>query len=600
MFSVLNLALVCLASVAQAQMDTGCGGSTSPSSTTVSPTTISPCTLFYTPYMAPQIGPTSTVYGTMMTTQMNVVNCNYCQISNVAQNPMATGSFTTRVTSDYLLITQIGCIPSASSFIRMRTPSEPTPEPTTLFIRGAKPQIFAPIAKKPKVVHPKPVVQLKRQEPTSSTDGPPGLTGEALRLIGQLFTVLYSVGVVNSGSDLGETCLQLQSANAILDLARVGINATQAAAIVCAASLPDSDLGSFNQTLISSAAIALYGIQLAGNYTGTVSATKLCGQLDLSPLPILGVDAIAVQSFVCDATTNNATPTTPPDTVSGTSTASANVNNTSTESDSVNATANVSSVGTLTPFPFSNSSGGSLTWFGGVTGTGSVGSAVTTPFGTGISASGTGFYPSGNVTAVGGSSGAVTAGLGTGALPTTTDNVTGVAGSADSDAAETDIAPFPNSNGDAAETDMTPFPTGNGNVSAITGSAGSDGASFGTGSLPTGTGSVGNNTAHPGTNVLPTGTGSVRNGTAIGTGNPPAVTGSTGTGVNVNGTSDASESDGIATGTDIGASMSGGASDGYASVTTDTLSNQGGYGQESTERVPRGPTSTPRYYPKYF
>jgi hypothetical protein len=91
MMSFLNLLLVCLASIAQAQLDTGCG-TMFPSSTTVSPTTISSCTLFYTPSMPPQIGPTSTVYATMMTTQFNVVNCNYCQISNVGENPVPTVS----------------------------------------------------------------------------------------------------------------------------------------------------------------------------------------------------------------------------------------------------------------------------------------------------------------------------------------------------------------------------------------------------------------------------------------------------------------------------------------------------------------------------
>jgi len=72
-------------------MDSGCGV-ISPSSTLPGPTTISSCTLFYTPYMPPQIGSTSTVYATVMTTRFNVVNCKYCQISKVAENPMPTVS----------------------------------------------------------------------------------------------------------------------------------------------------------------------------------------------------------------------------------------------------------------------------------------------------------------------------------------------------------------------------------------------------------------------------------------------------------------------------------------------------------------------------
>lgn len=91
MLSFLKLCLLFLATIARAQTVPGCS-STSAISGTALPTTISACTLFYTPSMPPQIGPTSTVYATMMTTQFNVVNCNYCQISNVDDNPMPTVS----------------------------------------------------------------------------------------------------------------------------------------------------------------------------------------------------------------------------------------------------------------------------------------------------------------------------------------------------------------------------------------------------------------------------------------------------------------------------------------------------------------------------
>lgn len=80
MFSLLQLVWVLyLAIIARAQVQL---------TAAESPTAISSCTLFYTPSMPPQIGPTSTVYATMMTTQLNVVNCDYCHISNVPENPM--------------------------------------------------------------------------------------------------------------------------------------------------------------------------------------------------------------------------------------------------------------------------------------------------------------------------------------------------------------------------------------------------------------------------------------------------------------------------------------------------------------------------------
>ena len=329
---------------------------------------------------------------------------------------------------------------------------------------------------------------LKRQAPTNTTGSPLVLSGEAFRLIEQFFTVLYSVGVINSGADLGETCLQVRSANAILGLTQVGLNATQAAAIICAASLPDSDLAAFNETLIASAASGLYAVQIAANFTGTVNTSVLCNHLDLSPLPAVGVDVDAVQNFVCNA--NNSTATT----------AGAN-NTTSIASITLGASTGMSSVGTLTPFPFTNSSEGTYTWVGSITVKGPGGTAVTSPWGTSLSTSGTGVYPTGNLTAV---------------------------------------AP----------------------------SAGSGIGMDGTGSLPTGTGN------------LPAATGNAAPGTAVnGTGNIPAGTGPVGT--------------------DTGASATGDVSSGYASPSTDTESSTGSYGEETSERFPRGPTSTPRYYPKY-
>ncbi len=85
---LLSLALLYLASMVRAQMDPGCGTT----SAAMLPATVTSCTLFYTASMPPQINSTSTVYATIMTTQFNVVDCNFCHISNVAENPLPTVS----------------------------------------------------------------------------------------------------------------------------------------------------------------------------------------------------------------------------------------------------------------------------------------------------------------------------------------------------------------------------------------------------------------------------------------------------------------------------------------------------------------------------
>ena len=457
------------------------------------------------------------------------------------------GPFKVRITSDYLLITEIACIPSASRDLRRHALPEATPEPTALYIRGAQPQTLIPAAKRKTVLLPKLIEHFKRQASTDATNSSVVLGGETLRLVVQLNTVIFSIGLVNAGLDLGQTCLQLESANAILDLARVAVNATQASAIVCAASLPDAELSSFNQTLLASVALRLLGVQIAANSTGNVDTSQICNQLDLGSLSNLGIDSAAVQSYVCG--TNNATSTT----------SSANL--TVTASATTSPLTQAPSVGTSTPFPLTNSSGGIFT--GG-------GSIVTGPAGTGLPPSGTGFFPTGNVSVVTGSKGSGTAIFRTGSI------VTGSVG--------TGLPP--------SGTGF--FPTGN--ASVVTGTAKSGTAIFGTGSIPTATANLGQGDGLNGTNSRPAGTGSVGNDTVVGTSGIPSAsvngTGSLHTGTGVVGTG--------VVGTGTGILATGGASAGQTASSIGSRSSSGAYEQQTSEHVPRGPTSTPRYYPRYF
>jgi hypothetical protein len=363
----------------------------------------------------------------------------------------------------------------------------------------------------------------------------------------QLNTVIFSIGLVNAGLDLGETCVQLQSANAMLDLARVAINATQASAIVCAASLPDAELSSFNQTLLAKVALGLLGVQVAANSTGNVDTSQICNQLDLSSLSNLGIDSAAVQSYVCG--TNNATSTT------------SSVNSTITASATTSPLTQAPSVGTLTPFPLTNSSEGSFTWGGSI---------VTGSAGTGLPPSGTGFFPTGNISAVTGIAGSGTAISGTGSIVT-----------------------------DSVGTGLPPMGTGffpTGNASVITGTAESGTAIFGTGSIPTATTSRGQDDGTNGTNNRPAGTGSVGNDTVVGTSGIPSAS--------VNGTGSLSVGTGIVgtgvVGTGTGIFATEDASAGNTASRIVSRSSSGAYEQQTSEHVPRGPTSTPRYYPRYF
>ena len=215
----------------------------------------------------------------------------------------------------------------------------------------------------------------KRQESPSVAGSPLMLMDESLDLIEQLFTVLYSIGVINSGSDLRARCRQLGSANAILDLADVGINATQAADIVCMASESAANLELYNQSSIATAASGLYAVQIAANFTGTVDPQKLCSQLELDSLADLGVDVEAVEQFICMTDDGMTPPTGPNDTAVSTQSVFAMstampfpLNNSSTGGvfpSSMGSAANLASIGFTpsgtgsAPFPLANSTAGS-------------------------------------------------------------------------------------------------------------------------------------------------------------------------------------------------------------------------------------------------
>jgi hypothetical protein len=673
MHSLLLLIVAYVASFSTAQTDPGCGPMSPPTPTTRKPTTGSPCVLWFTPTMPAQEAPVSTVWATVMTTRLNAVNCGLCEITNVPENPtpevstkwlfrhkplsltIVKGAFNTKVTSDYLLMTEVACIPTITSITRRHALPEATPEPPTLFVRGDKQQAVKPLVKRKAISLPLLEKHMRRQAPSNdtapsnttalfnSTGNPLILAGEAFRLIEQLFTVIYSIGVINSGLDLGGACLSLRSANAVFDLAEVGINATQAALIVCEASLPTSDISMYNETLIASAAAGLFAVQLAANFTGTANTNVLCNGLNLSSLPPVGVDTVAIRNFVCSA--NNAT---------------------MNASSTVTATVTVASAGTSIPFPYTNSSGGSFTWLGSITAPGASGTAGTAPWGTGHPPSGTGFYPNGNMTAGPGFTGSGTGVPATGNLPTGTElpasgtiveatvNAplgTGISASASfanatgSLSVGTSISAFESGmSGTGALSAGTsvpasaPFANATGSLPVGTGVPASEGEVNETGALPAGTGgpasapvvnatvtlSVGtgvpaSETAVSATGSLPGDTSVVASGTLVNaTSNLPAATGlsSSGSGVFHTGNLTAGVSasgtgvfatgatGNIPTGTGYGASgtgiissNAGSEASGYAppSGSSEHMPSLNGYGH-----VPRGPTSTPRYYPKGF
>jgi hypothetical protein len=144
----------------------------------------------------------------------------------------------------------------------------------------------------------------KRQNVTNPIP-PSGLPPQALLYLTQINTVLFSIDLVNVGSNLNESCQDLRNGVNNTQAASIAINTTQAADFVCAAYA--ANLTYIDPSIVQVFATALYAVALAANFSGTTNTTNLCNSIDMNILTIsmFGVDGHGVQSYVCNG--NNAT-----------------------------------------------------------------------------------------------------------------------------------------------------------------------------------------------------------------------------------------------------------------------------------------------------
>lgn len=138
---------------------------------------------------------------------------------------------------------------------------------------------------------------------------PTTLSPEAAALVSQLQTAEYALELCNSDFNLTEICGQLRDPAAILPLANVGVSASQASDIVCFASVYGIDFNTTNAALLGDLAAAIYGLELGDNFTTTTNTTKLCNNIDLAAAPYLGINAGAVDNYICGGPSSSVTVT---------------------------------------------------------------------------------------------------------------------------------------------------------------------------------------------------------------------------------------------------------------------------------------------------
>jgi len=141
------------------------------------------------------------------------------------------------------------------------------------------------------------------------------LTVEQYRWISQVNTAIFAIDLINTGWNLTRVCTDLRDPANAYDLTQASINPSQAADIVCWASIYGAYFNTTTFDLLSNLEAAVYAIQVGSNFTTNTNA--LCNSLDLSAAPELGIDAPGIQTFVCSV--NNATYSLPTSTAAQTS-----------------------------------------------------------------------------------------------------------------------------------------------------------------------------------------------------------------------------------------------------------------------------------------
>lgn len=156
---------------------------------------------------------------------------------------------------------------------------------------------------------PQAVRQIKDKRQNANTTVPTTLKPQQALLISEIQTAQYALELCNDNFNLTETCNILRDPATAAPLAAVGVNASQASNIVCFASVYGIDLNTTNAQLLGDLAAAVYGVELGDNFTGTSNTTQLCNSIDLSAAPYLGIDAGAVNNFICGGPSSSVTVT---------------------------------------------------------------------------------------------------------------------------------------------------------------------------------------------------------------------------------------------------------------------------------------------------
>ncbi|KAK5208697.1 hypothetical protein LTR96_003452 [Exophiala xenobiotica] len=304
LFKLLFLAVLGLPAMAQIPM---CASEPSSSTTPYG------CTVTYTPYMAPQIGPTTTIYAAIMTTYFYVVDCRYCTVTNYQNNPTPKGPFTAKTTSSMLTITQVECMPETTASTRGRARGyEETEQAQT---QTLKPKELAGHALSQNVRRSGSAVTgaLVDLATTMGNDISPDinlLSGPSQESFTEIMSALFALNVADSGMNLTLACQQVQTSEVRYQLLASAFAPDQVKALLCWIAANGYSFNSTRAQVISTLQAAVYGLEVASGFTN--NRTEICNNLDLfySIAGFLAINAQQYQQIVCTNTSSETS--TPP------------------------------------------------------------------------------------------------------------------------------------------------------------------------------------------------------------------------------------------------------------------------------------------------
>ncbi|KIW20193.1 hypothetical protein PV08_00768 [Exophiala spinifera] len=271
------------------------------------------CTMTYTPYMAPQIGPTSTVYGAIMTTYFYVVDCHYCTVTNHEQNPAPQGPFTTKTTSSMLTVTRVECMPETTAITRRayrgyeEVEQAHTRTASTNKLTGGG--LTHHLRRSSSAV----TGALLELATTISNNSPDIrlLTGPSQESLTEIMSALFALNVADSGMNLTSACQQVTTTEVSYRLLESDFNPDQVKGLICWISANGYSFNSTRAAIISALQAAIYGLEVTDAFTS--NRTEICGHLDLfnSIGGFLGINTKQYQDIVCGGISSETTTPTP-------------------------------------------------------------------------------------------------------------------------------------------------------------------------------------------------------------------------------------------------------------------------------------------------